>query len=105
MLFEQPLPDQGPLRAAIRSAYRMDETACVEQRLHQALVAPEAQQRIQARARELVEAVRAKGPPSGGIDAFMHEYQLSSREGVVLMCLGWWICCRTKADIQSLTGP
>ncbi len=87
MLFEQPLPDQGPLRAAIRSAYRMDETACVEQRLHQALVAPEAQQRIQARARELVEAVRAKGPPSGGIDAFMHEYQLSSREGVVLMCL------------------
>src|SRR5690606_20587868 len=43
--------------------------------------------RVMARARTLVEAVRRRGKSQGGIDAFMQEYELSSKEGVVLMCL------------------
>jgi RHH-type proline utilization regulon transcriptional repressor/proline dehydrogenase/delta 1-pyrroline-5-carboxylate dehydrogenase len=31
--------------------------------------------------------MREKGPARGGIDAFLHEYALSSPEGVALMCL------------------
>jgi len=38
-------------------------------------------------AEELVKAVRAAPASHWGIDAFLHEYALSSREGVVLMCL------------------
>ena len=43
--------------------------------------------RIAARARDLV--ARGAGPRlgQGGLDAFLQEYALSSREGVVLMCL------------------
>jgi RHH-type proline utilization regulon transcriptional repressor/proline dehydrogenase/delta 1-pyrroline-5-carboxylate dehydrogenase len=34
-----------------------------------------------------VDSVRTNRVGAGGIDAFMHAYELSSREGVVLMCL------------------
>jgi RHH-type proline utilization regulon transcriptional repressor/proline dehydrogenase/delta 1-pyrroline-5-carboxylate dehydrogenase len=35
----------------------------------------------------LVNAVREQSKAQGGLDAFMHEYDLSSDEGVMLMCL------------------
>ncbi|ROO28425.1 bifunctional proline dehydrogenase/L-glutamate gamma-semialdehyde dehydrogenase PutA [Salinisphaera orenii] len=44
-------------------------------------------QRIEADAAALVRAVREADEHGSGIDAFMHEYELSSQEGVVLMCL------------------
>ena len=37
--------------------------------------------------RNLVRKVRETRVGQGGIDAFMHAYELSSKEGVVLMCL------------------
>ncbi|MGI9374006.1 MAG: bifunctional proline dehydrogenase/L-glutamate gamma-semialdehyde dehydrogenase PutA [Hyphomicrobiales bacterium] len=43
--------------------------------------------RIAKLARRLVNAVRKGRRPEGGVDAFMLEYDLSSEEGVVLMCL------------------
>jgi RHH-type proline utilization regulon transcriptional repressor/proline dehydrogenase/delta 1-pyrroline-5-carboxylate dehydrogenase len=43
--------------------------------------------RVAALATRLVEAVRANRDKHGGVDAFMHEYGLSSEEGVILMCL------------------
>src|ERR1700687_914697 len=48
---------------------------------------PAVNRRIAAPAHRLVAAVREKGPAHGGIDAFLHEYALSSPEGVALMCL------------------
>ena len=42
---------------------------------------------INAQARKLVQAVRDGRRKFGMVDAFMNEYQLSSEEGVVLMCL------------------
>ena len=39
------------------------------------------------RARNLVAAVRKRKAEQGVLEAFMQEYDLSSEEGVVLMCL------------------
>jgi RHH-type proline utilization regulon transcriptional repressor/proline dehydrogenase/delta 1-pyrroline-5-carboxylate dehydrogenase len=71
----------------MRAAYRADETACVETLLKDAELPAEMLDRIALRARELVQAVREARLGQGGLDAFLHEYQLSSREGIVLMCL------------------
>jgi RHH-type proline utilization regulon transcriptional repressor/proline dehydrogenase/delta 1-pyrroline-5-carboxylate dehydrogenase len=80
-----PLPDL--LRARLRAAYRADESEIVEQLLAAAELPPETLDRIGQRARDLVQKVRAERVGQGGLDAFLHEYELSSREGVVLMCL------------------
>lgn len=87
MLYRTPPPEPSALRAAVRAAYRADETACVLERLQQAELPVESIARIERRAAALVEAVRDNRVNFGGIDAFMHEYALTSREGVTLMCL------------------
>ncbi len=76
--------DQSPLRAAITAAYRRDETAAVEWLLSQG-ARPSAD--AHALAHRLVSAVRQKRTRSSGVDALMHEFSLSSEEGVALMCL------------------
>jgi RHH-type proline utilization regulon transcriptional repressor/proline dehydrogenase/delta 1-pyrroline-5-carboxylate dehydrogenase len=45
------------------------------------------QEGIRERATPLVQTVRDSRLNTGGIDAFLATYDLSSREGVVLMCL------------------
>ena len=46
-----------------------------------------AENRIDARAKKLVEAIRAKPTGLGGIEDFLHAYSLSTREGLALMVL------------------
>src|SRR5271156_6582750 len=46
-----------------------------------------AENRIDARARLLVEAIRAKAGGLGGIEDFLHAYSLSTKEGLALMVL------------------
>ena len=87
MLYKTPPPEPTALRAAVRAAYRADETACVLERIGQAALPAETVARIEQRAAGLVEAVRRERVGFGGIDAFLHEYALTSREGVTLMCL------------------
>jgi RHH-type proline utilization regulon transcriptional repressor/proline dehydrogenase/delta 1-pyrroline-5-carboxylate dehydrogenase len=87
MILDQDPGQPGPLRRKLRALYRADETEVVEHLLQEAALSPEMQDRIAARARRLVDSVRANRVGAGGIDAFMHAYELSSREGVVLMCL------------------
>jgi RHH-type transcriptional regulator, proline utilization regulon repressor / proline dehydrogenase / delta 1-pyrroline-5-carboxylate dehydrogenase len=43
--------------------------------------------RVDARARRLVEAIRAKTGGLGGVDDFLHAYALSTKEGLALMVL------------------
>ncbi len=45
------------------------------------------QYQVQERARKLVAAVRGKRADASGGDALMHEFSLSSQEGIALMCL------------------
>ncbi len=48
---------------------------------------PSQAESVRDRALHLVEAVRASRVSGGGLDAFLREYHLGSREGVILMCL------------------
>ena len=72
-------------RKMIDDYYRLDEGVCVEQLLKQATISEDTVSRIKARAASLIAAVREQ--PAGGIEGLMAEYDLSSDEGVALMCL------------------
>ncbi len=76
-----------PLRRAIADNYRADETACVEALLDEADLDGSTRRRVAERAQALVASVRAGRQGAGGIDAFLQEYELSTQEGVMLMCL------------------
>ncbi len=82
-----PFPPASPLRAAIRDSCRIDESEAVARILAAAALPAEVRDRIADRARALVAAVRRERLGKGGIDAFLHEYALSSPEGVALLCL------------------
>ena len=65
----------------------MDETEAVARILAAAEIPVDMRHCIGERARGLVAAVRRDRLGKGGIDAFLHEYALSSPEGVALLCL------------------
>src|SRR5579864_3866113 len=46
-----------------------------------------AEARIDARAKKLVEAIRARAGGLGGVEEFLHAYSLSTKEGLALMVL------------------
>jgi RHH-type proline utilization regulon transcriptional repressor/proline dehydrogenase/delta 1-pyrroline-5-carboxylate dehydrogenase len=87
MIFEEPLPPADKLRQAVRAAARADETQTVDKLTEAATLPADALDRIAERARDLVRRVREERIGQGGLDAFLHEYGLSTQEGVVLMCL------------------
>lgn len=87
MLYNNPITDQTPLRHAISAAYRMDETIAVTALLKQAVFPPDMQANITNKAYRLVEETRKRRKEQGGLDALLHEYDLSSEEGIALMCL------------------
>lgn len=84
--FARSIQPQGQLREAVTAASRRPETDCVPPLLEQAALPPARTARARALAARLVEALRAK-TPSGGVEGLIHEYALSSQEGVALMCL------------------
>ncbi len=63
-----------------------EEAQCVKQLHAQAQYFSAKSARIDARTRQCIEAVRAR-KKIGGIEAFQQEYNLSSQEGIMLMCL------------------
>ena len=84
--FRPEVLTQTPLRAAITAAYRRPEPECVPPLLAMAGANPDEATRIEALARNLVASLRAK-TRSSGVEGLIHEYSLSSQEGVALMCL------------------
>ena len=75
------------LRQEVRTAYLRDESDYLAECLSRGDPGQETRQRISARAYKLVEALRDDPTTQQGLDAFLSEYDLSSEEGVVLMCL------------------
>lgn len=71
----------------IQSAYRMDETECIQALLPLATLSADAVLRVQETATQLIQKVRERRITKGGLDAFMFQYDLSSEEGIALMCL------------------
>src|SRR3954468_19051116 len=84
--FLSELRPQSDLRAAIMAAYRRPEAACLEPLLDLAPTSTAEAARINEIACRLVVAMRANAR-TGGVEGLIHEYALSSQEGVALMCL------------------
>ena len=72
-------------RSALRLAYRMDEEACLAERLRQAAPATAVHPAARDLAAQLVEGARAR--KASGLDAFLQTYGLGTDEGIALMCL------------------
>src|SRR3569623_3408862 len=87
MLFASPLTPASPLREISSAAFTGEETVCVEALLRMLALDDKVRARIQDRAHDLVTAVRRHHHRQGTLEAFLHEYELSSYEGVVLMCI------------------
>ncbi|HEX6994528.1 MAG TPA: bifunctional proline dehydrogenase/L-glutamate gamma-semialdehyde dehydrogenase PutA [Gammaproteobacteria bacterium] len=80
--------DEPPLLSGgepIAKLWLADETSAVEFLLDHARLPAAANAAVMREARALVESIRRKR--SEGLDAFLAEYDLSSTEGIVLMCL------------------
>ena len=83
-------PDNQALdtaRRRIADACLCDEASHIEMLLGELEMAPGLQQEITSLAASLVARVRAQQAEQGMLDAFMQQYDLSSEEGVLLMCL------------------
>ncbi|MXP29319.1 bifunctional proline dehydrogenase/L-glutamate gamma-semialdehyde dehydrogenase PutA [Porphyrobacter algicida] len=72
-------------RLAMRQAYRMEEEACVAQRMQEAAAASALHDKAQALAIQLIEGARRR--KASGIDAFLQQFGLGTEEGIALMCL------------------
>src|SRR5512141_3192230 len=89
----QPATSRGlarhgsPLREAITAAYHQAEPHAVAAQVRAATLDDAALARIRSRAGALVERVRAERSGASGVDALMSEFDLSSEEGIALMCL------------------
>jgi RHH-type proline utilization regulon transcriptional repressor/proline dehydrogenase/delta 1-pyrroline-5-carboxylate dehydrogenase len=79
--------DRFPPRDELAAFHLMDEMRLVGGLVERAIFTQAESRRIARIAADLVHAVRANRHKHGGIDAFMHEYELSSEEGIILMCL------------------
>ncbi len=86
-VYASPPPVPDALRQAVRDFYRIDESAAVARILAAADHDEATTARIEATARRLVLEARRQRLGKGGIDAFLNEFALSSREGIALMCL------------------
>lgn len=66
---------------------RADETQCVDALLAEVNLTDAERGQIATAARTLVEQVRVDSKKEKGFDAFLAQYDLSSEEGIALMCL------------------
>jgi RHH-type transcriptional regulator, proline utilization regulon repressor / proline dehydrogenase / delta 1-pyrroline-5-carboxylate dehydrogenase len=82
-----PVAPRDPLRQRIMASCRAPESDCLPPLIAQARLAPEDQAHARRLAYRLVVGLRAARSRSGGVNALMKEFALSSQEGVALMCL------------------
>lgn len=86
--FLTPIPlSAEPARLAINQYYHADEAELVTHLLDSIDLSEDASERIRQTACDLISRVRARRDEQGVLEAFMQQYDLSSEEGVVLMCL------------------
>ncbi|HET7299766.1 MAG TPA: bifunctional proline dehydrogenase/L-glutamate gamma-semialdehyde dehydrogenase PutA, partial [Oleiagrimonas sp.] len=82
------LPDTTtPARARITNTWLRDETDAINELLALAELPEAKRDAIHAKAADLVKRVRAKQDQRSAIAAFMQQYDLSSSEGMLLMCI------------------
>jgi len=76
-----------PARARITAAWLRDETEAVNDLLDQAALPAEEREQVVDRAAALVTRVRARAKDQSVVESFMRQYDLSSEEGILLMCV------------------
>jgi RHH-type proline utilization regulon transcriptional repressor/proline dehydrogenase/delta 1-pyrroline-5-carboxylate dehydrogenase len=79
------MPTDPIARTALRATFRMDDEACIAERMRQAAPASAAHGEAAALAGMLIEGARAR--KAAGLDAFLNAYGLATEEGIALMCL------------------
>lgn len=84
--FRSIAPERSPLRQAITDHTRAAEAERVTLLSSEAKLTPDQTAKSRETARQLVEALRRNGTP-GLVQGLIQEYDLSSQEGVALMCL------------------
>jgi RHH-type proline utilization regulon transcriptional repressor/proline dehydrogenase/delta 1-pyrroline-5-carboxylate dehydrogenase len=75
------------LRDTITNAYRMDETTCLQELLPLASFSETEKARILDAAAQLVVKTREYKKKQSKIDTLLHQYDLTTDEGIALMCL------------------
>ena len=78
---------ERPIAAAINRLWLADEDVVLRELLPLARLEPRERAEVAAHAASLVEGVRGAQVQKGAMDALLREYDLSSQEGVILMCL------------------
>lgn len=87
MIFKEPLPRLSPSFEMICKAFRRDETESINELIAFAQLPPESLARIKQSATELVIETRNRKKKHDGLDAFLKKYDLTSDEGIALMCV------------------
>jgi RHH-type transcriptional regulator, proline utilization regulon repressor / proline dehydrogenase / delta 1-pyrroline-5-carboxylate dehydrogenase len=83
---DQPAAREGRI-SYINDLFLADEATVVRELANAADPGVSGRQKIQINAARLVAAVRKNSKADGGIEAFLQQYDLSSAEGVLLMCI------------------
>ncbi|HET7359904.1 MAG TPA: bifunctional proline dehydrogenase/L-glutamate gamma-semialdehyde dehydrogenase PutA [Rhodanobacteraceae bacterium] len=76
-----------PARARITAAWLRDEAAAVDAALAEASLPADEREQVLASAAALVTRVRERSAGQSAVESFMRQYDLSSAEGVLLMCV------------------
>jgi RHH-type proline utilization regulon transcriptional repressor/proline dehydrogenase/delta 1-pyrroline-5-carboxylate dehydrogenase len=87
MITNKPLSTTNPLRDTIINAYRMDESECLAKLIPEATLPADVRAQVLETAGQLVVATREYKKQQSHIDALLHQYDLSTEEGISLMCL------------------
>lgn len=82
-----PNNQRSKLRDVVQQAYRQDENAAVNFLLSQVELSLAKKKDIHHCAYQLVEGIRQHDLDKSSLDAFLAQYDLSSEEGIALMCL------------------
>jgi RHH-type proline utilization regulon transcriptional repressor/proline dehydrogenase/delta 1-pyrroline-5-carboxylate dehydrogenase len=86
-VFDADHPAPPVISAAITGRYLADESEVLAELIERAALSPAQSARVRREAAALVEAIRRRQQDVGGVDALLRAYDLSSGEGIVLMCL------------------
>ncbi|MCB2055820.1 MAG: bifunctional proline dehydrogenase/L-glutamate gamma-semialdehyde dehydrogenase PutA, partial [Geminicoccaceae bacterium] len=87
LLNDIPPRPEGDLRRALAARYVEGDGAVVGRLVDRLAHARVDTQRVARLARMLAEKLREQADEQTGVEAFMHVYKLSSREGMLLMCM------------------
>jgi len=102
MLHKSQLPPQSQLQADITNDYLLDEKLAVERLINNYPCTMVQEKQVHKLAEELISHIADQESDAGGMEAFMRHYDLSSKEGVMMMCLAEALLRIPDSETESL---